>query len=225
MKIKKVNSFILAVIMCFSVLLTACEEDDSSSSQRLTESITTSSTVNKDENIADGYISLSNKDIENAEIIEETKYYKILYLNSMFYYYIFDESHDVVKSDGPLIKQPRISMVNKHLVKFTLQTGTGLGTQWGYYYDTQTDIISQVFNSIYDQLNDKVAYGGSKKVIIRDIFSNTKYYQEIINFKYPLSEMAEPIKSVKFIDNANKIEVSYFTGTDYQEAKEVFDLT
>ena len=54
MKIKKVNSFILAVIMCFSVLLTACEEDDSSSSQRLTESITTSSTIHKDENFADG---------------------------------------------------------------------------------------------------------------------------------------------------------------------------
>lgn len=54
MKIKKVNSFILAVIMCFSVLLTACEEDDSSSSQRLTESITTSSTIHKDKNFADG---------------------------------------------------------------------------------------------------------------------------------------------------------------------------
>ena len=40
--------------MCFSVLLTACEEDDSSSSQRLAESITTSSTIHKDENFADG---------------------------------------------------------------------------------------------------------------------------------------------------------------------------
>ncbi|HHX56618.1 MAG TPA: cellulase family glycosylhydrolase [Clostridiales bacterium] len=54
MRFRKINAFILAVVMSFSVLLTACEDKDTASSQRLTESITTSSTVNRDESIADG---------------------------------------------------------------------------------------------------------------------------------------------------------------------------
>jgi len=162
---------------------------------------------------------------KSAEIIDETKYYKIVYLNFAYYYYIFDENYDIVKSDGPLMKQPRITMVDNHLIKFTLQTGTGLGTQWGYYCDTETGMVSEVYSSIYDQCNKKVAYGEPKKVVITDIFDNTKFYQEILNFKYPLSEMAEPIKMVKFIDDGDKVEVSYFTGVGYEEVKEVFDLT
>ena len=168
---------------------------------------------------------ISPDDIENAEIVEETEYYKIISSDFIYYYYIFDKNHDIVKFDGFLNKEPYLSIVNAHLVKVTLQAGTGLGTQWGYYYDINADVFSRVFQSIYDQQKGKVAYGDIKKVIVRDIFDKTKYYQEISSFREPLAEVAEPIKNVEFINNGESVKISYLTGDNYRETTEIFNLT
>ena len=200
---------IICILLPFLLILSACSTYSTSSVQNLTEGNSP-------------YIS--GDDIKNAETIEETEYYKIIDAGLMYYYYIFDENHNVVKSGGPLNRKPHISMVNNHLLKFTLQSGTGIGTQWGYYYDTKADVFSRVFQSIYDQWDSKVAYGEAEKVIVRDIFDKTQYYQEISSFKTPFSEVAEPITNVKFVNNGTSIEVSYLTGVDYNEVAEIIKL-
>lgn len=163
-------------------------------------------------------------DAEDYEIIEENDYYKILRLDFMYYCYLFGEDHELAKSEGPLSKAPRIIMVNNHLLRLTLQAGTGRGTQWGYYYDRRADVFSRVFLCIYDQWDTMVAYGVVDKVIVRDIFDKTKYYQEISSFLEPFSEVAEPITKAEFINDGTMIKVTYLSGSEYREITETIDL-
>jgi hypothetical protein len=166
---------------------------------------------------------ISADNIKNAEIVEEREYYKIINVKSMYYYYIFDENHDVAKTGGPFNKRPSILELDNH-IKFILQAGTGIGTQWGFYYDIKKDAFSRIYQCIYDQYDGKVAYGDVNKVILRDIFDKTIYYQEISNFKEAFSEVAEPVTNVKFVDDGTSVEVSYLTGSNYQEITESFKL-
>ena len=171
-------------------------------------------------------LDVSSDDYQNAKTaktIEETRYYRIIYADSMYYCYIFSKDGEVVKSEGPLNRQPRVSIVD-NLVKFTLQAGTGLGTQWGFFYDIKSDVFSQTFQCIYDQCDSKVAYGGMDKIIIRDIFDESQYYREIESFNEPFSESVEPIISVKFINDGDSVEVEYLTGENYQIVIEIFDI-
>ena len=155
--------------------------------------------------------------------IEETKYYKITTYGFFYYYYIFDNNGDVVMSDGPLSRKPSISIDN-YLVKFILQTGTGIGTQWGFYYHIKMDVFSRIFYCIHDQFHERVVFVNMNKVIVRDIFDKTKFYMELDTFAEPFSEMVEPITSVRFVNSGKCVEVRYLTGSNYQEVVEVFDL-
>lgn len=161
---------------------------------------------------------------EKGKIIEETEFYKVTYLNSMYEYYIYDKNHNIVKSEVSLNKKPHLTMVYKDIVKFTMQAGTGIGTQWGYFYDVTNNVFSPIYNSIYDQTNDKVAYGGLNKVIVSNIFDKEKYYREIEDFKEPLSKTVQPIFNAEFFDDGNKLKVSYLSGDCYTELEEIFEL-
>ena len=161
---------------------------------------------------------------KKQEVVEETSYFKITQYDSMYYYYIFNKNHDLVKKDGPFVKKPHIILTDDGFIKFTLQTGTGIGTQWGYYYDIDANKFSEIFQSIYDQNNQKVAYGDLRKVIVRDIFDRSKYYREISSFSKSLSEVAEPIVDVKFVNGGTSVEISYLTGVNYETMTEVLEL-
>ena len=163
--------------------------------------------------------------IENAdEIIEESDYYKLVRNGTLLYCYFYDDNHTEVKKEGPLAKMPRITTVQNGLVKFTVQAGTGIGTRWGYYYDTEKNIFSEKFGGIFDECEDKVACVGLNKVIVSNIFDSSKYYKEFSEFSYPFSQVATPITNVKFSSDGNSIIVSYLTGEDYQEVTEMLPL-
>ena len=212
----------ICILLSILLMLSACSHSSDPSD-------TSSSRIISDASLG-GDISSDNSsffsvdDIKNAEIIEENEHYKVVYWDFMYYYNIFDENHRIVKSDGPLSRKPNILMVSDHLVRFTLQAGTGIGTQWGYYYDTKMDMLSSIFQCIFDQCNGKVAYGGVNKVIVRDIFDETKYFFEISSFKESFSNVVEPITNVEFTDSGASVKVSYLTGVNYQEISENFDL-
>lgn len=164
-------------------------------------------------------------DIEDsAQIVEENDFYNIYSVNSLYYYNIFDINRKVVRYDGPLSKQPNISMVDENLLKLTVQAGTGIGTLWGFYYDIEKGLFSDTFYSIFDQYNGYVAYANSNTIIIQDIFDISSCFIEISTFQYPLSIMIDPISNVEFINNGNGIQVTYFTSDEYQEVNEEFDL-
>lgn len=163
------------------------------------------------------------ENLKNAKIIEETEYYQVIYSDNLYYYCIFDSERQAVKYDGPLNKKPHLSLVN-NTVKFTLQAGTGRGTQWGYYYDINKGIFSEIFGSIFDENNELVACSDVDKVIISNIFDKNLYYKEVSKFEKTLSEVAEPIIDVKFINDGKSIKITYLTGPDYQKLTEIINL-
>lgn len=148
--------------------------------------------------------------------VYEDKYYRVYVENSEYYYCIYDETGEVVDSGSTSSRLPHISLIDDHTVKFTLQTGTGLGTQWGYYYNAERDVRSRIFMCIYDEYGGKTVYGDVERIIVRDIFDKTKYYREISSFKNPLSDSVEPIINANFINNGRSVKVIYLTGKDYQ---------
>ena len=175
------------------------------------------------EDVSQNNPSISSYDFIDANTFEENKYYKILYSDYLYFYCIYNEDGEIVKTEGPLDRQPRISVVDG-LVKVTVQAGTGLGTQCGYYYRINDGMFSQIFQCIYDQWDGRVAYGGMNKIVVRDIFDEIIYYREIISFSESFSKMVEPITDVRFINDGDSIEVSYLSGDNYQKVIEIIDL-
>ena len=165
----------------------------------------------------------SSSETEHVETIEESSYFQVIRSDSMYYCYIYDENQEAVRVEGPFPRQPRVIMVNSHLVKFTMAAGTNV--HWGFFYDTKMDVFSKKFESIFDQSNGKVAYGKGEKVIIRDIFDKSKFYMEISSFKYDFSPSVIPITHVEFINDGDSVKVTYLTGPDYEQVSEVFALT
>lgn len=180
---------------------------------------------------ADGIVNRINEPRNQAEeiiregqIIEETDYYKIMESNSLYCCVFYNQQHAVTKTEGPLAKEPTVVMADEKFVRFTVQAGTGTGTQWGYYYDPGMDVFSEVFESILDESDGKVAYARQNAVVIRDIFDESKYFKEITVFENTLSPTVEPFVEVQFSDDGKYIEVTYLTGEDYKETTEQFAL-
>jgi len=166
---------------------------------------------------------------KNAKVITDTKYYKVTRSGYMYYYWIYDENHQVVKADGPLNKEPHITMANDHLVCFTFSAGPQRATTWSYYYDTDKDVFSRNYDYVLAQYGDLVACGEWNNeqgyiVVVRNIFDKTNYYQEITTFKDPFSGPIEPITGAEFINAGTALSVTYQTGADYKEVTENFEL-
>ncbi len=162
--------------------------------------------------------------IREGQIIEETDYYKIMEFDFLYCCVFYNQQHVATKTEGPLDKEPAVVMVDENLVRFTVQAGTGIGTQWGYYYDPSTDVFSEVLESILDESGGKVACARQNAVVIRDIFDESKYFKEITDFVNTLSPTVEPFVEVQFTDDGKYIEVTYLTGEDYKEIIERFAL-
>lgn len=162
--------------------------------------------------------------IKEGQIIEETDYYKIMESDFLYCCVFYNQQHIVTKTEGPLDKEPAVVMADENLVRFTVQAGTGIATQWGYYYDPSTDVFSDVFESIRDESNGKVVYTRQNAVVVRDIFDESKYFKEITEFENTLSPTVEPFAEVQFTDDGKYIEVTYLTGADYKEITERFAL-
>lgn len=163
----------------------------------------------------------------NEEILEDSTYYKVLLSNSQYYCTFYDKSHQVVRVDGPYSKIPKVSVVNDSnpiLLRLTIQTGTGIGTQYGYFYLVDEMKFSETFQSILDQSGNLVAYIDKEKVVVRDIFDKTKYDKEISAFHDPFSNVAQPITNASFSEDSKTITVTYLTGDNFREVSETFEI-
>lgn len=164
---------------------------------------------------------------EDEEVLENTTYYQISISNSQYYCTFFDKSHQVVRVDGPYSKIPKVSVVNDSnpiLLRLTIQTGTGIGTQYGYFYLVDEMKFSETFQSILDQSENLVAYIDKEKVVVRDIFDKTKYDKEISDFRDPFSNVAQPITNASFSEDSKTITVTYLTGENFREVSETFEI-
>lgn len=165
--------------------------------------------------------TIDNNDL--VKVVEETRLYRLTQENNAYYCCFFDSDKNVVRKDGPIYKLPKVKLVNDKYIKLTVQAGTGLSTQYGYYYDIARNRFSEVFYWILAESNDKVAYSMADKVVIQDIFDKTIYFKEIKDFRYPFSVAIEPIIKAEFVES-DKLKITYLTGENYEEVTELFML-
>ena len=164
-------------------------------------------------------------DLEKMDVLEETDFYRIKASESLYYFELLDNNDSIVLFDGPFSKLPKINMLEKGLVKVSVQAGLGNGTRWSFFYDINKDAFSRVFYCVYAQENGLVAYGEKGKVVVRDIFDKSNYYEEFAEFSLPFSSVAEPILNVEFINASTGIMVTYFTGDLFEKTTEKFVLS
>ncbi|MBE6765027.1 MAG: hypothetical protein E7546_03990 [Ruminococcaceae bacterium] len=158
----------------------------------------------------------------DAEVLEENKYYKITSQDFMYSYLLYDDESEVVKTET-VNKRPHIDVVDGDIVRVVFQSGTGIGTQQGYYYDPKNDVFSQTFSAIFDDCSGVVAHGTGNRVIVRDIFSDT-VYAEIEAFSKPFAEVAYPFVGAQFSSDGSSIDITYISGDHYEEITENFKL-
>lgn len=106
----------------------------------------------------------------------------------------------------------------------TKQAGTGIGTQSGYFYDPQNNVVSPVFNCIFDHKNGLVARALVDKVVVESIFDDTAFYQEFTTFQHPFSAVAERFVNAEFSEDGKSIRITYYSGADYERITEEFAL-
>jgi len=212
---KRTWSVFFGVLLCIAAAISACSatETDDSRGKETTEAIAKNES---DRDAADSGAA--------GEIIEESDHHRIIRADSLYYCYFYNNDHEVIKEEGPLGKQPRVTAAGANLLRFTLQAGTGIGSRWGYYYDTENAVFSEVFQGICDERGGKAAYIEHSKVVVCDIFDSGKYCREFSEFSHPLSEAAAPIINAIFSEDGERIIVSYLTGEDYKEVTEEFPL-
>lgn len=159
-------------------------------------------------------------------VIMDNQYGTILFSEGQYNYTVYGKNQKVIEQ-GTSTKSPEITLLDNNILKFSLQTGTGKSTQWGFYYDIHNDIKSDTMTCVYDEYENKVAYGEKNKIVIRDIFDNSPagYYFEISSFSPPLSDIVEPILNATFLRDGDEIEVIYFSGDDSNEITQRFSIS
>ena len=160
---------------------------------------------------------------DEIEIIEKSLHYEIIKSNLLYYCNFCNDKGECVKTDVPFTNVPDVIVVDNDLIRLSYTAGTGVGTQWGYYYDVKENMFSEVFYNIFDQNNGLIVYSDQYKVVIRDIFDKTKYYKEFSNFQYEFSDTVEPFVDIEFSNQGRNIKVTYLSGIYYQEKVEMFD--
>lgn len=160
-----------------------------------------------------------------ANVITRTSIYEIRKEKELYGYSLFNKAGEVVKSESDLVKQPHITSIENDVVRVTVQAGTGLETQWGFYYDQGNNRESKIFYSILGEQNGVVAYATMDRVILENIFEDADLvHQEIASFHQPLSKTAFPFVAAEFNESNSMISITYYSGEDDAETTEHFAL-
>lgn len=154
------------------------------------------------------------------QYVEQAKNYLIYEEDELFFCYIYDADGQIVKTDGPFSKRPHIKIIDDFLLRVSWQAGTGLGTQFAYYYDIEKSRLSKTFQSVFDEFGGNVVYCTAEKVIVRNIFDEEPLYCEISEFEKPFSDVAFPFINVFFIAEGTRISVTYLSGETYEQITE-----
>ena len=133
-----------------------------------------------------------------------------------------DANGDVIEER--LLRPPFITMITDEMLCLTVQEGTGLITQWGFFYDCATSTRSETFKWVLDASGDKVILWDGDGVIVRGIY-NDVIIAEYREFEDAAMDMAiEWILDAEFSEDGKQITVTYYAGDDYHQAQKVFDL-
>lgn len=214
-------------ICLFSLLLAffcaSCEHTDTIEELNI-QSTTENPSNQPTTELVDSDYSITIDKIINPELIEETDFYKILEGDGhYYYYYIYDKDDNIVDEMGFYWRKPELSIIDNSIVKVQIQLGTGIRTTRTRYYDSNSGLLSEWYDGVYDELNDIIIYDGKNKLIIQNIFDKNIYYCEIGSFSNEITDSGEPFVDVEFIEDGTSIRVTYIA-KDSNEITEIISL-
>lgn len=172
---------------------------------------------------------ISPYNMDDKYLVQQGEYYSAYKYDMSYFYKITAKDGTVRNVRSDLIKLPDFNMLSENLLEVTGQAGTGISTNWAFYYDADTDKLSQNYNYVYDCNTELVAYcqydGNKHSIIVQDMFDRTKYYNKFNVFSSPINTtVTEPIRSVEFSDDGKSIKVVYLAGDEKVETEEIFEL-
>lgn len=180
-----------------------------------------------------GHMDLFCGSIQNVsryELWDVYKFYDPLDMYSItknddatYAYQVVDQNGKVLFSKDDATREPKVEQVNSHILGLTVQTGTGLSTNWAVYCDVENSKVSETFQYVLMAQGDYVIYAnyenGEHSVIVQNIFDRSAYYQ-----KHTLpscSPAAGDIVTGAKPNGQGLAVVTYLTGSDHKET----DLT
>lgn len=104
-------------------------------------------------------------------------------LDKTYSYEITDYSGRVLISDKGLTRQPKKEYVSTDVVGISVQTGTGLSTNFAIYCDLENSLVSETFSYVLGTLNNYVIYAnydsesGKHSITVQDIFDRSVYFE------------------------------------------------
>lgn len=172
---------------------------------------------------------VSPYNMDDEFLIQQGEYYSAYKYDNCYFYKITDENGTVRFSRSGIIKLPDFNMLNDNLLEVTDQSGTGVSTNWAFYYDAETDKLSKNFNYVLSGTSELVAYckrdGNEHSIIVQDKFDVSKYCKKFTVTTSSMTDtVVEPVISVKFSDDGKSIEVVYLAGDKLIKTTETFEL-
>ena len=139
---------------------------------------------------------------------------------------VLSQTGDVLFSEDNLRREPHAEELNDHTLGLTVQTGTGLSTNWAVYCDTQNGLTSEIFHYVLLAQEDYVVYAdyqdGEHKIVVQNLFDKAQYYEEI-----PLTDCSPVAGDVVLSakpDGDGYAVVTYRKGSEYTETQLTISL-
>lgn len=161
------------------------------------------------------------------EISRET-YFAIVQVDDFSYgYRIYNRDGEMVREEMTESRLPEITMLSEDIVDIRVGYGTGLASH--LYYDVNADSFSDVFEYVIASAGRRIAYIDipaelpleNRKIVIRDIFDETAYYQEAF---LDFSKVDTPVVTAAFSEDGSQLLITYLKGDEQAEISEIINL-
>ncbi len=134
-------------------------------------------------------------------------------------YEITDYKGRILDYEDNLTREPKRQNVSTDVVGISVQTGTGLSTNYATYFDLETSKISETFYYVLTAKDGYVVYGdyrdGEHFIVIQDIFDKEQYYKE---YKLEnVSPVAADFVVEGYFNTKGNVNITYLSGEDYTE--------
>ena len=155
----------------------------------------------------------------NLDSYDMSKFYKLVRQGDLaFKYFVFDADGEMLDSEISA-KEPYFKAIGKYLMQLSVQTGTGISTNYAKYYDLKNSKTSETFNYVLTAKDNYVVCAdyrnGKHIIIVQDIFDKEKYYKE-----YELenvSPVAADFAVEGHFNEKGNINITYLSGENYKE--------
>ena len=165
-----------------------------------------------------GYVISSGKNFKVYDITKDGQ--------SEYRYEVYNKNGKTVKDETVQRVNPTITYISNNTL-LSISIGTGTGTCLAQYYDVNRDLFSEVFESPALAAYGNVVYmtfsDGLFRLVIRDIYDESKYHEEFELDISPVANPADALINAEFLDE-DVLLISYLSGAGYDEQTTILQL-